>query len=164
MRIQYLKLITSLVVCQLAGIIGSVFTVSAIPTWYAQLDTPFFNPPSDVFAPVWITLYLLMGISLYIIWSKGVDSRQSKLALILFAIQLVLNSLWSIIFFGSQAPLLAFIEILFLWTAIVLTMVYFYRISRAASYLLIPYILWVSFAAVLNFAIFYLNPKELFLL
>ena len=150
---KFIKLIISIIICQLAGVIGSIFTTSSIPTWYASLNKPEFNPPNWIFAPVWITLFTLMGISLYLVWSKGVNKK----ALTFFGIQLVLNTLWSIIFFGLQNILFAFIEIIILWIAILLTIIYFYRLSKAASYLLVPYILWVSFAAVLNFSIFLIN-------
>ncbi len=156
-KINYWKLIPSIIICQLAGIIGSIFTVSSVSTWYLTLNKPFFNPPSWVFGPVWIMLYFLMGISLYIVWNKGIGSKESKIAISVFGVQLILNALWSIIFFGLRLPLFAFIEIIFMWLAIIATIVYFYRISKVASYLLIPYILWVSFAAILNFAIYYLN-------
>lgn len=154
-KINYLRLISSIVICQLAGIIGSFFTVSSVSTWYLTLNKPFFNPPSWLFGPVWITLYLLMGISLYLIWNNY--SKDMKLPLIFFGIQLGLNSLWSIIFFGLQNPLFAFIEIIILWVFIFLSIIGFYKKSKTAAYLLIPYILWVSFAAILNFSIFYLN-------
>lgn len=147
------KLIISLVICQLAGVIGSLFTVSSVSTWYSALNKTALNPPSWVFGPVWITLYLMMGISLYLVWDKGIEKKQA----IIFGVQLALNSLWSILFFGLKSPISALIEIILLWVAILMTIIYFYKTSRTASYLLIPYILWVSFAAVLNFAIWYVN-------
>ena len=150
-----LKLIFSVILCQLAGLIGSVFTTSSIPTWYSALNKPQFNPPNWVFSPIWIVLYFLMGISLYLVWSK--KSKYKKTAVTFFGVQLGLNALWSIIFFGLQSPFYAFIEIILLWFFILMTIIYFYRISKPAAYLLIPYILWVSFAAVLNFSIFTLN-------
>lgn len=156
-KIDYLKLAASIVICQLAGIIGSFFTAGSVGSWYPTLNKPVFNPPSWVFGPVWIILYLLMGVSLYIVWNKGIKSKQSKKAVAVFGIQLILNTLWSILFFGLQSPLFAFIEIIFLWAAILLSIIYFYRISKTASYMLIPYILWVSFAAVLNLSLFLLN-------
>jgi translocator protein len=156
-RINYLKLAASIIICQLAGFIGSFFTVSSVSTWYLTLNKPSFNPPGWLFGPVWISIYFLMGISLYIVWNKGIKSRQSKIAVSIFGVQLILNALWSIIFFGLKLPLFAFAEIAILWTAILLTIIYFYRISKTASYLLMPYILWVSFASVLNFFIYYLN-------
>ena len=157
LKVNYFKLITSVIVCQLAGFIGSFFTISSVSTWYLTLNKPFFQPPSWLFGPVWITLYFLMGIALYIVWNKGVKSKQSQMAILIFGLQLVLNSLWSILFFGLKSPLFAFIEIIILWTLILFTIRYFYKISKTASYLLIPYILWVSFASILNFAIYYLN-------
>lgn len=147
-KMNYAKLVVSIVICQLVGIISSVFTASSISTWYATLNQPFFNPPNWVFAPVWTTLYLLMGISLYLVWSS--KAKEKKRALYVFAVQLGLNFLWSLLFFGLQNPLLALAEILLLWFSILLSILVFHKISKPASYLLIPYILWVSFAAVLN--------------
>ncbi|MBU1111881.1 MAG: TspO/MBR family protein [archaeon] len=156
-KINYWKLIISLVVCQLAGVIGSFFTVSSVSTWYLTLTKPSFNPPSWVFGPVWITLFFLMGISLYLVWNSYDKKKDTKIALSFFSAQLVLNSLWSIFFFGLRNPLLAFIEIIILWISILLTTIYFYKKSKTAAYLLIPYLCWVTFAALLNFIIFYLN-------
>lgn len=157
LKIDYWKLAASIVICQLAGVIGSFFTSSSVSIWYAELNKPGFNPPNWVFSPVWITLFLLMGIALYIVWNKGIKSKQSKTAVTIFGVQLGLNILWSVLFFGLRSPLSAFIEIIILWAAILFTIIYFYRVSKPAGYLLIPYILWVSFAAVLNFFIYYLN-------
>ncbi|MBN1385797.1 tryptophan-rich sensory protein [Candidatus Woesearchaeota archaeon] len=154
---NWTKLIISLVVCQLAGIIGSIFTSSSIPTWYAAIKKPAFNPPNWIFGPVWITLFVMMGISLYLIWNLGLSTKAAKIAIIIFGIQLVLNTLWSILFFGLQSPFYAFIEIIILWIFILASIISFYPISRTASLLLVPYILWVSFAAVLNFYIWRLN-------
>lgn len=156
-KLKFIRLIVSIMVCQLAGIIGSFFTVPSVNSWYNTLNQPTFNPPSWIFAPVWTTLYLLMGISLYIVWNKGSNKKIQKRALYVFGIQLMLNTLWSILFFGLRSPPFAFIEILFLWSAIVLSIIYFYRISRYAAYLLIPYLLWVSFAAILNLSYVLLN-------
>ena len=152
---KYLKLIISLIIPQLAGGIGSLFTSPSISTWYATIAKPSFNPPNWIFGPVWTTLFLLMGISLFIVWNE--KSKLKKKAITVFGIQLGLNTLWSILFFGLHSPLTAFIEIIFLWAAILLTIIYFYKISKPAAYLLIPYILWVSFAAVLNISIVFLN-------
>jgi benzodiazapine receptor len=152
------RLVVAIFVCQLAGIVGSVFTRASIPTWYATLQKPTFTPPNWLFAPVWFFLYLLMGIAAYLIWSKGIQNREVIIALSIFGIQLVLNMLWSFLFFKLQSPFYAFIEILILWLAILLTILYFLKISRIASFLLLPYIFWVSFAAVLNFYIWRLNP------
>jgi tryptophan-rich sensory protein len=156
MKIYWGKLIISLFICQLAGIIGSIFTAPAVTTWYAVLNKPAFNPPDWIFAPVWIILYVLMGISFYIIWIKS--SRQNFGFLFsAFVLQLILNAFWNIIFFGLRFPLLAFIEIIVLWVMILICIFYFYPVSRASSYLLVPYIIWVTFAAVLNFAFWKMN-------
>jgi len=156
-KINYLKLAASIVICQLAGIIGSVFTYPSIPTWYAILAKPSLNPPNWVFAPVWLLLYTLMGISAYMIWEKGISKKEVKHAIYVFSAQLILNSLWSILFFGLRSPIAGLIDIVILWGLIIATIVLFFRISKIAGYLLIPYILWVSFAVYLNFAIWILN-------
>jgi tryptophan-rich sensory protein len=152
------KLIVSIVACQCAGIIGSIFTTPAIPTWYATLEKPSFTPPNWLFAPAWITLFLLMGIAAFLIWRQGLEQKEVKTALIIFLVQLVLNALWSVIFFGLQSPLYGMVVILALWVAILLTILRFFKLSTAAGALLLPYILWVSFAAVLNISIWILNP------
>jgi benzodiazapine receptor len=150
-----IKLILSILISLAAGAIGSIFTSSAIPTWYAALNKPFFNPPNYLFGPVWTVLYIMMGIALYLVWAKGY--KKHKKAINVFGIQLILNALWSVLFFGMRNPLLAFIEIILLWSAILYTIILFHKTSKTAAYLLIPYLLWVSFASVLNFYIFYLN-------
>ncbi len=152
-----LKLIFSIGVCFLVAGIGSAFTLPSIPSWYAQLNKPFFSPPNFLFGPVWTVLYLLMGISLYIVWNKNLKNKNKDKAIKTFILQLVLNLLWSLIFFGLHQPLLAFITIIILWISILMTIKYFYKISKPAAYLLIPYILWVSFASILNLAIVGLN-------
>ncbi|MEJ2354885.1 MAG: tryptophan-rich sensory protein [candidate division WOR-3 bacterium] len=154
---EVLILFSSIIICQLAGIIGSIFTTPAIPTWYANINKPTFRPPNWVFAPVWTTLFLLMGIALFLIWRKGLNEKDIKIAIAVFAFQLVLNTLWSFLFFGLKSPFAAFIEIIFLWVAILASIILFFRISRLAGALLIPYILWVSFASILNFSIWRLN-------
>lgn len=151
---EVLKAIGAIVICQLAGIIGSFFTVSSVGTWYAAINKPSFNPPSWVFGPVWITLYTMMGISLYLVWRSG---NRDWVVFGVFGLQLVLNAAWSILFFGLQSPGIAFAEIIVLWLSILATIFLFFNVSRAAAYLLIPYALWVTFAAVLNFAIWRLN-------
>jgi benzodiazapine receptor len=156
--INVTKFVVSIVVCQCAGIIGSVFTTPAIPTWYATLQKPAFTPPNWLFAPAWITLYLLMGIAAFLIWRVGLENKRVRMALIIFLVQLVLNSLWSVAFFGMQSPLYGFIVIIILWLAILLTILLFARISAVAAWLLVPYILWVSFASALNISIWQLNP------
>ena len=152
-----IKLITTVVASELAGIIGSVFTFSAIPTWYAGLIKPSLNPPSWIFGPVWTTLYALMGIAAFLVWKKSLDHKDVRKALTIFLFQLVLNAVWSIIFFGLHSPLWALVDITLMWLAIVWTMVLFYKISKPAMWLLVPYILWVSFASYLNYSIWIIN-------
>lgn len=142
---------------QSAGLIGSFFTFSAIPTWYAALAKPFFTPPNWVFGPVWILLYCLIGFAAYLIYQKGWKKKQVKKALSLFFIQLALNAWWTIIFFGFQSPLFALLEIAILLIFIFLTIKAFRKVSFIAAFLMIPYLLWVSFATFLNIAIVLLN-------
>ncbi len=154
------KLLVSLIICQCAGLIGSIFTIPAIPTWYATLEKPPFTPPNWLFAPAWLTLYLLMGISAVIIWLQGIDKRQVKMALIIFLSQLALNILWSAVFFGLKSPLYGAIVIIALWIIILFTILSFWKLSKVASWLLLPYIGWVTFAATLNISILILNPSS----
>ena len=156
--IDILKLVASIILCQLAGLIGSLATVPAIPTWYESLKKPFFNPPNWIFGPVWTGLYALMGVSLFLAWQRRKDNSQVNIALVFFFLQLMLNVLWSIAFFGLRSPLLGLMDIVLLWTAILLTIRKFLNISRAAALLLVPYILWVSFAVLLNLSLWVLNP------
>ncbi len=156
-RVKILKLIASILICQGVGSIGALFTSPAISTWYTTIQKPSFNPPNWIFAPVWTLLFLMMGISLYFVWSKGWEDKKIKIAVFIFSAQIALNIFWSLLFFGLQSPFYAFIEIIILWLAILLTIISFYKISKIATYLLLPYILWVSFAAVLNFSILILN-------
>lgn len=148
-------LILFILLCNLAGIIGSFFTFEAIPSWYVTLQKPSFSPPAWVFAPVWIILYTLMGVSAYLIWLK--KGKRIKQALGVFAFQLILNTLWSIIFFGMRNPFIAFLEIILLWLSIIYCIHLFLKIEKRSAYLLIPYLLWVSFALILNLAIRLLN-------
>ena len=160
---NFFKLIISIGISQSAGLIGSFFTFSAIPDWYSGLTKPALNPPNWVFGPAWITLYTLMGIAFFLIWlsftkaSGEKEKRQIKIAFGIFGLQLLLNATWSIIFFGLQIPAWALVNIILLWVAILITIFIFYKISKTAAYLLIPYILWVSFAGYLNYAIWILN-------
>ena len=154
---NYKRLLISLALPQLAGFLGSLFTTQAIPNWYATLERPSFNPPNWIFGPVWISLYFLMGISVYLVWQQIETNKKAQQAFWLFWIHLFFNAIWSIIFFGFQSPGLAFIDLVFLWFLIVILLIKFLKINKLAGYLLIPYLLWVSFAGVLNFSIFWLN-------
>lgn len=149
-------LVISVATCLAAGALGSIATASSVQTWYPGIAKPSWNPPSAVFGPVWTTLFVLMGIAVWLVWRTpdGIDRRRG---LQLFAVQLVLNTTWSFVFFGLRTPGLAAVEIVVLWIAIVATIVVFARVHRGAAALLLPYILWVSFAAVLNFTIWRLN-------
>ena len=150
-------IVVSIGVCELAGIVGSVFTMPAIPGWYAGLAKPSFNPPNWIFGPVWTLLYALMGLAAYLVYEKGFKRPEVKKALAVFAAQLVLNTLWSIVFFGAHRILGAAVVIVLLGAMILATILLFHRISKAASYLLVPYIFWVSFATVLNVSLYVLN-------
>ncbi len=151
------KLIISIVICQLAGVIGSFATASSVSSWYQSLTKPFFTPPGWLFAPVWIALYFLMGISVFLIWQKGVDKVKVKKALGVFILQLAFNAFWSIAFFGLKSPLFGLIVITLLWIFILITMIRFLRLSKWAGWLLAPYITWTSFAVILNFSIWIMN-------
>jgi len=151
------KFIASIVICYLVAFLGSAFTTPSITTWYVTLNKPFFNPPNWIFAPVWTILFFMMGISLYKVWTKNSNDKKKEQAIKIFIFQLILNLFWSLAFFGLHQPLLALITIVFLWIAILMTIKYFLKISKSAAYLLVPYILWVSFASILNLAIVILN-------
>jgi tryptophan-rich sensory protein len=151
------KLICSVSICLFIGFVGSFSTMDSVSTWYADLEKPSFNPPDWAFGVVWPILYVMMGVAAFLISNKGISSKQTKVALGLFVFQLVLNCLWTPIFFGLHMMGLALAEIILLWVAILFTIVAFWRISKTATYLLIPYILWVSFAIVLNAFLWHLN-------
>lgn len=152
------RLIASILICQAAGAVGSIFTISAVSTWYLSIQKPSFTPPNWLFGPVWTALYLLMGVSLYLLWSKGLQNTGVRTALVVFGSQLALNILWSYLFFGLHLLFLGLVEIVILWVAIALTILTSYRVSRNAGILLIPYIGWVSIAALLNYYVWILNP------
>ena len=161
--IQAIKLIISLVVCFGASGLGALFMADdSVTNWYAQLQKPNITPPDWVFGPAWTILYLLMSISVFLVWNKGLDYPKVKLAIGLFLIQLALNAIWTPIFFGFHSILLALIDIILLFIAILATLLVFKNISFFASMLLVPYLLWVGYAAILNGSICYLNQQELF--
>ncbi len=151
------KLMVSIIACEGAGGIGAIFTRSAIPTWYASLKKPAFAPPNSVFGPIWITLYLLMGIAVFMVWRGGLNQAGVRIAFIIFWVQLVLNVLWSVVFFGLKSLLGGVVIIFLLWIAIVVGLVAFFRVVPVAGWLLIPYIIWVSIAAGLNVSTWLLN-------
>lgn len=154
---ETLRLAVCLAIPLLAGFIGSLFTREAVTTWYVTLRKPVFTPPSWLFGPVWTALYVMMGIALFAIWRKGAGIPGVRSAIVLFVVQLILNTFWSIAFFGLRSPLLGVVVIAALWVALLLTVASFFRISSLAGWLLVPYMLWVSFASVLTFSIYFLN-------
>jgi tryptophan-rich sensory protein len=151
------KAIISIALPLAVGAVSGFFTTASVNGWYAGVNKPSFNPPNWLFAPVWTSLYILMGIACFIIWNNNAETKEKQVALRFYGIQLGLNFLWSFIFFYAQQPGWAFIEIILMWIMILLTILSFRKISTVAAWLLVPYICWVSFASVLNFAIWYLN-------
>jgi len=156
LKTTVLALIGWLALSFAAGFVGSRFTPSQ---WYQQLVKPSWTPPSAVFGPVWSVLYIMMGIAAWMVWRNG-DFVRIATPLTLFIVQLVLNALWSYLFFGLHRPALAFLDITVLWVMIVLTLVAFWRVSPAAGALLTPYLAWVTFASLLNLAVWRLNPRS----
>jgi len=153
-----LRLVFSILLCEAAGIIGSFFTASSVTSWYTTLNKPSFNPPGWIFGPVWLTLYAMMGIALFLVWKKGLNRKPVKFAFIFFLAHLVLNAAWSIVFFGARSPLFALVIITVMWQMIAILIYLFYKIRKPAGLMLVPYFLWVSFATILNYFIWYLNP------
>jgi tryptophan-rich sensory protein len=152
-----LKLLISVAVPLAVGGLSGYATSGGVSTWYPGLAKPSFNPPSWAFGPVWTLLYILMGVAAFLVWRQGLRTDGVKSALTVFLIQLALNGLWSVLFFGLQAPGWALVEIILLWLAIIATMVLFWRIVPTAGRLLLPYLVWVSFATVLNASLWWLN-------
>lgn len=155
-RIVYISI--SVLGCLLIGFLASIATQSSVNDWYTTLNKPDFTPPNELFAPVWTALYILMGVAAGIVWSKGYHHIWVKTALYHFVFQLLLNGLWSIVFFGLRNPLLGLIVILALLTMIMLTIKWFRVISKPAALMMVPYLLWVAFASALNYKIWELNP------
>lgn len=152
-----MKLFISILIPLLVGGISGFFTTSGVQGWYATANKPSFNPPNWIFAPVWTTLYVLMGIALFLVWKAAGDKAVKQTAIMLFAVQLAFNFFWSLIFFKLQQPGWALVEIAALWLSLLFTIIWFGKISGTAAWLLVPYICWVSFASVLNYAIWKLN-------
>lgn len=155
---HWLKLLVSLALPQVAGLSGALFTETGVGSWYRQLVKPSWNPPGWVFGPVWTTLYILMGIALFLVWKGDAAPSVKRPAIALWMAQLVLNFLWTLIFFGAQEIGWALVEIIVLWVTILLTLFSFARINKTASWLMVPYLAWVSFAAILTATIWRLNP------
>lgn len=149
--------IACIILVQLAGVLGSIFSVDSIESWYSGLEKPSFNPPNWIFGPVWTALYFMIGISLFLFIIKKGSRKEKRAGYWIFGVQLFLNAIWSIVFFGMHQIFLALIVIILLWISIFLNIPAFFRISKISAYLLVPYWLWVSFASVLNWAIWILN-------
>jgi len=154
--IDVVKLIVSIAVPLLAGFGSTVWTINTIPTWYASLNKPWFSPPNVVFAPVWTTLYILMGVALFLIW-RSPRNRTRDTGIALFAAQLSVNIIWTFAFFGLQNTLFGVLTIIPLWILIAVTIYQFYKVDKWASYLLVPYLAWVSVATALNASVYLLN-------
>ena len=151
------KLVASLAIVYAAAAVGGAVTAPAIGTWYRSLAKPSFNPPNWVFGPAWTVLFTLMGIALFLVWRTSDSTAEVGSELSIFGVQLVLNVLWSVLFFGLKMPLAALVDIVLLWIAIILTIRSFVRVSRVAGLMLVPYAAWVAFAAALNLAVWRLN-------
>jgi len=149
------KLFYSFIACIGSGTIGALFTAQSIDNWFKFLNKPFFSPPNWVFGPVWTILYIMMGISLYIVWTT--NRHVSKLTYAFFGTQLALNTVWSAVFFGLRSISGGLMIIIGLWLAIAATIRKFHQVSKLASWLLAPYLVWVSFAIVLNYSLYRLN-------
>lgn len=153
---KFFPVIVSILIAETAGLIGSLFTADSVAGWYIEISKPAWNPPSWIFGPVWVVLYALMGIAAFLVWQQK-DMFGRKFALWVYGVHLVLNALWSILFFGLKNPGFAFFEIIVLFISILITTVLFWRINLIAGLLMIPYIAWVSFATFLNYTIWHLN-------
>lgn len=156
--VNWKRLLAAIVICQLAGVVGSVFTVPAISTWYAALQKPWFNPPNWLFGPVWVLLYTLMGVAMYLVWEKGAKKKAVSESMGYFGAQLFLNAMWSFLFFGLRSPFYGVLCILPLLCLIAMTTQKFYKVSRNAGLLMVPYLAWTSFATLLNISVWLLNP------
>jgi len=152
-----LKLIISIAIPLAVGAIAGFFTTSSVDGWFTTINKPSFNPPNWLFAPVWTALYIMMGIAFFLVWKSNADEKIKQSAMVLFFFQLALNFLWSFIFFYAHQPGWALVDIIALWVLIFFTITWFGKISPAPAWLLVPYISWVSFATILNFAIWKLN-------
>jgi len=151
------KIIICVAICLIIGFTSGFATASSITGWYQTINKPSFNPPNWIFGPMWTLLYILMGVAAALVWYEGLDRKVVKTALTIFGIQILLNGLWSVLFFGLQNPAIALIEIIVLWVLILICIIKFIKIKNVAGYLMIPYLLWVSFATILNASIWYLN-------
>ncbi len=153
----FFRVSIALVICLFIGFLASLATQASVGDWYLQLNKPSYNPPNWIFGPVWTVLYILMGISAGIVWNKGFYHKWVKTALYHFGFQLLLSGFWSLLFFGMQKPFLALLDIIALFVVLLFTIKWFKIVNTKAAYLLYPYVIWIAFAALLNFEIWRLN-------
>lgn len=151
------KGIVAIAIPLLVGGASGFFTITGVDSWYQTINKPSWNPPNWVFGPVWTTLYIMMGIALFLVWIEDASEELKKIAIALFSVQLILNFFWSFIFFNLQQPGWALVEIIAMWFFILLTIFAFAQVNKTAAWLLVPYISWVSFATILNYSIWQLN-------
>ncbi len=151
------KAIIAIAIPLMVGATSGFFTISGVESWYQTIQKPSWNPPNWIFGPVWTTLYVMMGIALFLVWKEDTSEELKKIAIALFAVQLTLNFFWSFIFFNQQQPGWALVEIIAMWFFILLTIFAFAQVNKTAAWLLVPYISWVSFATILNYTIWQLN-------
>lgn len=151
------KAIIAIALPLMVGATSGFFTVTGVESWYQTIQKPSWNPPNWIFGPVWTTLYIMMGVALFLVWKEDTSEELKKIAFTLFAIQLILNFFWSFIFFNQQQPGWALVEIIAMWVFILLTIFAFAQVNKTAAWLLVPYISWVSFATILNYTIWQLN-------
>lgn len=157
MKKKLFRIGIAVLICGLIGFLSSIATQTSVNTWYAALNKPSFTPPNWIFGPMWVLLYIMMGVAAGIVWSKGFYHKWVKTALYHFGFQLLLNAAWSIFFFGLQNPLIALLDIIALFILLLFTIKWFTVVNSTAAYLLIPYVVWVAFATALNFGIWQLN-------
>ena len=150
------KLIISILIPLVIGFLGSFFTAGSVDSWYTTINKPSFNPPDWIFAPVWTILFILIGLSFYLVWRKNFGEDRKKVFTV-YSLQLLFNLLWSVFFFGLKSPLLGLIDIIILLSFIIFNTIIFFKVSKTAGILFLPYLIWVSFASILNFSIFLLN-------
>ena len=150
-------LIGSILIPLVIGYIGAIVTLPQISTWYSSLSKPWWSPPNWLFGPIWTTLYLLMGVALFLVWREGLHRRDVQFAILIFGVQLAINLLWSVVFFSFHALFGSFILVMLLWLAILANIIAFLIISKWAGLLLVPYIVWVSIASYLNYSVYLLN-------
>jgi len=151
------RLVVSIVIVFLAGAVGTVYTLKEITGWYAFLPKPSWTPPNWAFGPIWSILYILMGISLFLVWREGLGKKNVQIGVLVFAVQLAINVIWSLVFFGTHNIFGGLVLVLILWISILINIIVFYRISKPAGLILIPYLIWVSIASYLNYSVFLLN-------